>query len=331
MRRRDFIAALLPAATLARAKAREHVKPYHLALVGSGPGATIDPTLDYRILVYRIFLQELREVGYVVGQNLILDLYSRREHFDELARDVVRQEPDVIITTTVPLARAFKQATATIPIVGFAADPIGLGLINSLAQPGGNLTGVTIDAGTEIWGKRLELLKEISPHLSKVGFLGNRATWEDYRRDLEYAAQQLGCLVFATPLLEGTLWKMEYDRALAAMVQDGAEALIVADMGESFTYGRPIVDFADTHQLPVIFPSKYFAQIGGLMSYGAHIAHLVRHVAHQIDRILKGANPGDIPFYQATQFELVLNLKTAKTLGLAIPPSLVARADEVIE
>jgi putative tryptophan/tyrosine transport system substrate-binding protein len=200
-----------------------------------------------------------------------------------------------------------------------------------LARPGGNFTGVSVDAGIEIWGKRLELLKEVSPKLSRVGVLMNKANWEgSYGRALRNAAEHLGCsLLF--PLPKGPLVEVEYRPLLATMVQDGADAIVVADSDENVTNRRVIAELVTTYQLPAVFPLRVFAGSGGLMSYGVDPADLFHHAATQIDKILKGANPGEIPIYQATKFELVINLKTLRALNLTIPASLLATADEVIE
>jgi putative tryptophan/tyrosine transport system substrate-binding protein len=327
MRRRDFVAGLLLAAAIKRADCQEHAKPYHMAVVaGNYPTAAMT-----EIGPARPFFQELRRLGYAEGQNLVVDRYSgegQEERYDGLAREVVHLKPDVIFAIAVPIALKLKAATATIPIVGLVADPMGTGLVSKLARPDSNFTCVTLDVDVEIWGKRLELLKEARPELSKVGVVTPLINY--YRPELQKACQRLGCSVLdAQP--EGPLQEMEYRRLIAAMVQNGADALIVSDGDENVAYRRVIVELAATYRVPTMYPLRAFAESGGFMSYGVDFADILRHAAGQVDKVLKGANPRDIPVYQATKFELVVNLKTAKSLGLRIPSSLLARADEVIE
>src|SRR5215472_14451824 len=328
MKRRDFLIGLFLTA-VCRADAREHGKPNRVAFVAPLHQADISETGDSGPL-----FQELRRLGYVVGQNLIVNWYAgegRVERYGELAREVVRLKPDLVFAITTAIAQNLKEATATIPLVGIVVDPIGFGLVNNLARPGGNFTGVSVDAGIEIWGKRLELLKEVSPKLSRVGILMNKANWEgSYGRALRNAAEHLGCSLLASQP-KGQLAEAEYRRLLAAMVQDGADGIVVAESSENVTNRRVIAEIVTTYRLPAIFPLRLFAASGGLISYGVDLVDLFHHAAAQIDKILKGTNPGEIPVYQATKFELVINLKTARTLNLTIPPSLLGTADEVIE
>jgi len=327
MRRRDFVTGLLLAAAIKRADCQEHAKPYHMAMVaGNYPTAAMTETGPAQA-----FFQELRRLGYAEGPNLVIDRYSgegQEERFDELAREVVRLKPDVIFAIAVPIALKLKAATATIPIVGLVADPLGTGLVSKLARPDSNFTGVTLDVDVEIWGKRLELLKEASPNLSKVGIVTPEFNY--YGPEVQKACQLLGCSVLNSPP-EGPLQETEYRRVIAAMVQNGADALIVDDSDANTAYRRVIVELAETYRLATMYPLRAFAESGGFMSYGVDVADILRHAAGQVDKVLKGTNPREIPIYQATKFELVINLKTANTLGLTIPPSLLARADEVIE
>jgi len=327
MRRRDFVTGLLLAAAIKRADCQEHAKPYHMAMVaGNYPTAAMTETGPAQA-----FFQELRRLGYAEGPNLVIDRYSgegQEERYDELAREVVRVKPDVIFAIAVPIALKLKAATATIPIVGLVADPLGTGLVSKLARPDSNFTGVTLDVDVEIWGKRLELLKEASPNLSKVGIVTPEFNY--YGPEVQKACQLLGCSVLNSPP-EGPLQETEYRRVIAAMVQNGADALIVDDSDANTAYRRVIVELAETYRLATMYPLRAFAESGGFMSYGVDVADILRHAAGQVDKVLKGTNPREIPIYQATKFELVINLKTANTLGLTIPPSLLARADEVIE
>jgi putative ABC transport system substrate-binding protein len=222
-------------------------------------------------------------------------------------------------------------ATTTIPIVTMMFDPIAQGLVTSIARPGGNITGVTIAGGFEIIGKRLGLLVEAMPKLSTIGYLASRPFWEDTRgaaaRD---AARRAG--ITLSPAVLGTAFnEAEYQRIFTSLEQDRADALMLSEEPEHSTYRPTIVELAAKGRIPTIYPLREFVELGGLMAYSVDIADVFRRFANLIDKVLKGANPGDIPFYQPTKFELSINLKTAKALGLEMPAMLLGRADEVIE
>jgi putative ABC transport system substrate-binding protein len=284
---------------------------------------------------YRVFFEELSRLGYVEGQNLGVERYSgegRPERYAELARDVVNRHPDLILTSGAHLSLDFKMATTTIPIVTIIIDPIAQGLVASIARPGGNITGVTIAGGLEIIGKRMGLLVEAVPKLSTVGYLASRRFWEDARgAAAREAAKQAGISLKAA-LLGSAFNEAEYQRVFRSMEQDRADALMVSEEPEHVTYRATIAELAAKDRIPTISPFREFVEVGGLMAYGSDLADIYRRVANLIDKILRGgANPGDIPFYQPTKFELVINLKTAKALGLEMPAMLLGRADEVIE
>jgi putative ABC transport system substrate-binding protein len=228
----------------------------------------------------------------------------------------------------------FKAATTSIPIVGLMADPVAFGIVDSLAHPGGNITGISTDAGPEIWGKRLDLLREAAPGTSRVGFLASRSVWESPFgvASLGVAAERMGISLIGPPL-EGTLQEQEYRRVFEAMLQGHADALIVSDQAENFTKTnrRLIVELAATSGLPAIYPYREQAEAGGLMAYAPDLLDIYRRAAGYVDQILKGTKAGEIPIYLAVKFDLVINMKAAKAIGLTIPPSLLLRADEVIE
>ena len=332
MRRRDFITALGTAATWPlAARAQQPAKMKRIALViSAGKVSTISvsgrPT-------YRVFFEELNRLGYVEGQNLGVERYSgegRPERYAELARDVVNTHPDLILAVGGRLSLDFKMATKTIPIVTMIIDPIAMGLVASIARPGGNITGVTIAGGFEIIGKRMGLLVEAMPKLSTVGYLASRPFWEDPRgAAVREAAKQAGISLKA--VLLGAFNEAEYQRVFRSMEQDRAEALMVSDESEHVTNRATIVELAAKGRIPTIYSYREFVEVGGLIAYGTDLADIYRRLAHLIDKILRGANPGDIPFYQPTKFELSINLKTAKALGLEMPAMLLGRADEVIE
>jgi putative ABC transport system substrate-binding protein len=335
MRRREFIASLLVAATLRHARAQQTPKVHRIAIIIS-VGSVTDITETSSLRIWRAFFQELRRLGYVEGRNLIVERYSgewRTGHFAELVGDVVRSKPDLIVTpTNVPEVQHLKAATATIPIVAIMADPVGFGLVARLAHPGGNITGTSVDAGPEIETKRLELLREAFPRASRIGYLSLRLPLpgDTYEERLQEAAQSLGILLLA-PRLEGTLQEADYRRVFEAMAQEHADALCVSAEPENFANRRLIVELAEKNRLPTIYPYREYVEIGGLMAYAVDLVDLFTRMAGYIDQILKGVSPGEIPIYQATKFELLVNMKAANAIGLTIQPALVLRADEVIE
>jgi putative ABC transport system substrate-binding protein len=278
------------------------------------------------------FEPAIRSLGWVPGQNLILE--QRYAHGDlsrlpALAAELVGLKVDVILVSSlaIPAARA---ATRTIPtIMAFAVDdPVEEGWAASLARPGGNLTGVTLHA-PELAGKRLELLKGVLPGMRRVGVLAwPRPGGLGQVRAAEAAARSLGLQVHVVEVQETA----QYDGAVETLKRDGADALLVLSSSTFFAERRRIADLAIKHRLPLVAPFREVAESGGLMAYGPNIVELWKQrVPVYVDRILKGAKPGDLPIEQPTKYELVVNLKTAKTLGLTMPPTLVLRADQVIE
>jgi ABC-type uncharacterized transport system substrate-binding protein len=282
---------------------------------------------------WRAFFAELRRLGYVEGENLIIERYSAEGHHERyagLAREIVTRNPDLIVTGTNPVVIAFRAATSTIPIVAFMLDPLKAGLVTSLARPGGNLTGITLDAGIEIWGKRLEMLKEAIPSTATAAFLGMRDSWDDsFGQVLREAGGRLGIsLIWMLPQ-EGT--PSEIERVFAAMGQQRPDAVLVSGEGDLYAHRQLIAELAQKNRLPAMCPYRDYVDAGGPMAYTVDLAELLRRMANDVHQILNGAKPGDIPIYQPTKFELLINLKTAKALGLTLPHSLLSRADEVIE
>src|SRR5262245_25547022 len=331
MKRREFIAGLLVAATLGQARAQQPAKVHRIAIVTIAlPIAELTETSS--LPFYRAFFHELRRFGYIEGRNLIVDRYPVEHLTVELARDV-RSKPDVIFSIGRERTWLLKPLTS-LPIVGIFVDPVGFGLVASLAHPGGNITGISIDAGPEVEAKRLELLKEAFPQASRVGVLATRLQdlqeRSRYSEQRQEAAQRLGLLLLA-PRLEGTLQETEYRRMFEVMAQERADSLFVGTEPESIVYRRLIVEPAEKHRLPAIYPFRDYVEAGGLMAYSVDLVELYTRAVGCVAQILNGASPGDIPIYQATKFELVINVKAAKAIGLTIPPSLLARADEVIE
>jgi len=283
---------------------------------------------------WRPFFEELRRLGYVEGQNLTVQRYSgagATDRYAELARTVAASGPDVIFVTSARMAQFCKAATTTIPIVASTVDPVLVGLASSLAHPGGNITGVVADAGLEIEGKYLELLRQLIPSASRIAYLTPRAIWEsNMLSPVRELAQRLGVSVVAAAL-ENPIGETEYRRVFMDMAQQHVDAVIVGDSSENSTASRLIIELAESYRLPALYTARGYVEHGGLMSYGIVASELSRHAADAIGQVLGGADPGNIPFYRPTAFELVINLKTAKALGLTVPQSILGRADEVIE
>ena len=328
MNRRAFLATLaggLLAAPLA-AGAQQVGKVYRIGYLSAGSD-TANPR------VREAFRQGLRELGWVEGQNIIIEYRWAEGRFDRLpglAAELVRLKVDVLVAAPTPAALAAKNATGTIPIVGMSlTDPIGLGLVASLARPGGNVTGVSYSVGAEIFGKDLELLKEVVPRVRRVAVLSNPASPARPLTisNVKDAARSLGLQL---QLLEAR-GPRDFDGAFAAMAKERVGALLVVTDPAFIPHRARLVDLAVKNRLPSIFTQREDAEAGGLMSYGPRLSDLHRRGATYVDKILKGAKPADLPVEEPTKFELVINLKTAKALGLTIPPSLLQRADQVIE
>jgi putative ABC transport system substrate-binding protein len=276
--------------------------------------------------------EQLRQLGYVEGQNIIVErryAQGRAERFEEFAAEMVRLKADLIIVNTTPAAIAARKVTTTIPIViPTAIDPVGAGLITSLAHPGGNITGSTI-LSAELSAKRLELLKEVIPGLSRMAVLWNTANpanalaW----RQTQDAARALG-VTLQPHAVQGP---KDFEVAFALMAEERPDAVFVLEDALILQYLKQIVDFAIEKRLPTVFGHRDPVEAGGLMSYGPQFSEMMRRAASQVDKILRGARPADLPVEQPTAFEFVINLRTANALGLTVPPLLLSRADEVIE
>ena len=281
--------------------------------------------------VLEAFRQGMRELGYVEGRNIAIEYRfaeSNNALLPGLAADLVRREVDVIVTFGVPAARFAVQATATIPIVnGSMSDPVRAKLVASLARPGGNLTGLT-SGSPELSGKLLELIRESVPGLSRLAVLSTESPSARLGlAETETAAKALGL----TLLVHTVRAPVEFEAAFAAMVSAGAQGLIMLADVRFGQHRERLVRLAAEHRLPAASLDRGFVTGGGLMSYAPSYRDLFRRAAVYVDKILKGARPGDLPIESAATFELLINLKTAKALGLDLPPSLLARADEVIE
>jgi ABC-type uncharacterized transport system substrate-binding protein len=323
------VAGALLAAPLV-AEAQQAAKVARIGILLFGP--LDSPETRQLLETYR---QGLRERGYVEGQNIVIEYRSAAGKIDRLpglATELARLKVDIIIAGNTPMARAAQQATTTIPIVAPAmGDPVGDGLVASLARPSGNITGSTF-LGPELIPKRLDLLKEALPKMSRVAALWHPGAFgESTMRDMSSKAESAARVLGVQLQLVVVRGPDEFDRAFSTMTKARAEALMVFPGTIFFNERRRIVDLAAKSHLPAMYQSRQFVDIGGLISYGASITDLTLRAATYVDKILKGAKPADLPVEQPTKFELVINLNTAKALGLTIPQSLLQRADEVIE
>jgi putative tryptophan/tyrosine transport system substrate-binding protein len=330
MRRREFITLIGGAAASSLScpltvHAQQTEKVYRIGFLANDPTIPQQPA-------GRAFLDGLRESGFIEGANIVIERRFAEGRLDrpyELANELVRLNVDLIVASGRVPSVAAKQATSDIPIVFVnVLDPVGSGIVSSLARPGGNVTGLASHVSPEIAGKRLELLKEAVPQISHVAVLLADFDEQDIAQwsILEHAARclRVNLQAFAARLPE------EFDRAFVKMSRDHPDAIFGAYNASNLIHRKIIVAYATANHLPGMFAFSEAAAEGGLMSYGASRADLFRRTALYVGKILKGAKPADLPIEQPTNFELVINLKTAKMLGLKIPPTLLARADEVI-
>ncbi len=290
----------------------------------------LSPAADTPLL--EAFRQGLRDLGWVEGKNIAIEVRSaegKYERLPELAAELVREKVDVIVASTTPVALAAKHATTTIPIViQFVADPVGSGLVASLAHPGGNITGWT-HLGRELRAKYVELLKDAVPGVTKIGVLWNPANpiHGPSLKNVEDGARALKVQLHPVAVQD----PKELESAFSALARKHVKGLVVLPDGMFLAQGDRIIALAARSRLPTMYGMTELAKAGGLMGYGVNFPEMYRHGASFVDRILKGAKPGDLPIEQPTKFELAINLKTAKTLGLTIPQAVLVRADEVIQ
>jgi putative ABC transport system substrate-binding protein len=327
--RKEFICLALSAMLLAPGLPAQAQQPKRIVKIGyltAGTPAAFAQNIE-------AFKQGLRELGYVEGKTFVLELRygeARAERVPQLARELVGLKVDVIVANTDLAIAAVKRETRTIPIVMVNSnDPVGTGFVASLARPGGNVTGLS-NISPELSGKRLELLREVIPGLSRVAFLWNpdlRGAVFAYK-ETEGAARSLRLQIQSVEVVGAE----DLDRAFSAITEQRAQALIVQTPNPVvFSNLGQIVSFSQKNRMPSIFGGIAFVNAGGLMSYGPSSIDMQRRAATYVDKILKGTKPADLPVEQPTKFELVINLKTAKQIGLTIPPSVLARADRVIE
>ena len=324
MRRREFITLLGGAAAVAwplQLRAQQPSNSRRIAFVHSGiPAAKLSESGG--VFWIKTFYEELRKLGYAEGTNLVVERFSAEgntSRYASLAAEVVTRAPELIVANQNVLVKALTTATATIPIVGITTDPIAFGLVSNIARPGGNLTGVSVDGGPGLNAKRLQILKEIVPTATRIAFVTSR------RQEFE----ALGVPIIERLLAEVT--EVELGRVLDEMVREKIDAILVSQGGDFLAQRTLIVRLAAKHRLPAMYPFRDYVDLGGLVAYAPHLGELAKRMAADVQQILNGAKAGDIPFWQPAKWEMVINLKAAKALGLEVPPMLLARADEVIE
>ena len=326
--RRTFLAVLTVAVV---APLPIDAQPGRVSRVGFLWTSTSQSTADY----VEAFREGLRELSYLEGRNIVVEhrwAANVVERLDGLASELVSMKVDVIVTQGTPAAQAARRATGTIPIVMALGQPVGSRLVGSLGRPSGNVTGLSV-LGSELNAKRLELLRETNPKISRLAMGFDPATTDldgvplDAPKHLETAARSLGLQVQVLAVRGPN----DFEKAFAAAVGARAEALLISPSPVLSFHRKPLVDLAAKHRLPAVYGTREAVEVGGLMSYGPSYPALFRRAATYVDKILKGAKSADLPVEQPTRFELVINLKTAKALGLMIPQSLLLRADQVIE
>ena len=322
-------------ATAAPSSGQQPVKVYRIGRLSGGLAETDPRTCSSKgNAFWQTWIEALRERGYVQGRNLVVDCRyteGRPERAIPFASELVNLKPDIIVAVNTNQARAAQQATSAIPIVmSSVIDPVGRGLVASLARPGGNVTGLTDDAGLELLGKYLQLLKEAVPNVSRVAALRNPGALGDpslaWGSILDTEARALGVTLQSYLVRELD----ELEDAFPAMTKARAEAFLLVPSPLFSFYRQRVIEFAARSRLPGMYPDKADVEAGGLMAYAVDNLETARRLAAYVDRILKGVKPGDLPVEQPTKFELTINLKTAKALGLMIPRTLLLQADEVI-
>ena len=330
MNRRRFLLTSLAGALTAplAAEAQQPAKVYRLGYLSEGKAADMGSHLA---APFKAFEEALGELGYVEGRNLVVDYrYAEFKYgrVPELAAELVRLKPDVLVTGGSANIAALKRATTTIPIVmTWAPDPVGDGLITSLGRPGGNITGLSATTGPAFIAKQLEILRDAVPRLSRLGILRNAGRAGTETAAIETAAGRLGIKILFADVRVAS----DVEGALAAIVRSRADALLILGGSVTWTTRHRIAELALQHRLPGIHFFREYAEAGLLLAYGINFLVQHRRAAVYVDRILKGAKPAELPVEEPTKFDLIINLKTAKTLGLSIPPSILARADHVIE
>jgi putative ABC transport system substrate-binding protein len=331
VKRREFI-ALVGGAVIARspvAAAQSSEKIYRVAIFATMPPASNVAGLEP--INPPFIARTMRDLGYVEGQNLVLEHWPQQTsvgRYSVIAADLVRRRIDMIVTVGNAMVLEMKSVTNAVPIVmATSSDPVQAGIVASLARPGGNITGFTSDTGPEFEVKRLQLLKEALPEATRVAYIGLKSDWESPEgKSIRAAAPMLG-----VTLVHAEQATSHYFDVFALITRDRPHALFVAANPMNYANRQSMADFATEQRVPGVYPFREIVEAGGLMSYGVNLDDVFSRTAGYVDKILKGAKPAQLPVQQPTKFEMVINMKTAKALGITIPSSVLIRADEVIE
>jgi len=330
MRRREFVTGAISLAAAVRVAAQPIAQSRRLAIVDlSNP---ISRMYEDSESYYGVMFTELRRLGQIEGKNLTVERYAKEQNPSDsadLAAQVVRSNPDVIFVL-VPLS-AFIKETSKVPIVTISGDPVAAGYVQSLAHPGGNVTGVSIDAGPSIHSKRIALLREMFPSMSKLGCIAGRIQWERGVGAAVRAAADAAGVSLVNQLLDLPGNATTYGNAIAQVARDGSDAIMVLDSPDVLINRVAIVQSIADARIPAIHAVSGVVDAGGLMAYAFDLKEVWKRVANDINAILRGSDPADIPYYQVSKFELSINLKAANALGLSVPPTLLATADKVVE
>jgi putative ABC transport system substrate-binding protein len=337
MKRRDFV-LLLGGAALCLNAARAEQTPLiaqhsttkkRMALVS--PSSKPEGPKDFARIAFQ---DEMKRLGFVEGDNLIVEEYwaeGLSARYDSLVREVVATMPDAIFAMGGPLTLRFKAATNTIPIVAVTGDPIRQGIVSSLARPGGNVTGVSVDAGPEIWAKRLEILAEAVPKLVNVVYIATLNNLSSFfGKATQEAAQNLGISLVNAPV-SSPANEAEYRRVFDSIQRDSVDGILFSAEFQHMGHRFLLAQLVQQLRLPAMHDSAIYVEAGGLMSYAVDLNEAMRTMAKKVAEILKGTNPGDLPYVQGVRFELAINLKTAKAIGIEFPATFLARADRMIE
>jgi putative tryptophan/tyrosine transport system substrate-binding protein len=336
MKRRDFILGLGGAALYSDVVFGQQTSRNGQLVNAKKRLAYVDPSLKLEDMknIAKPFFDELKRLGYGEGENLVVERYSgdgQIERYQSLAHEVVETKPDLILSIGAPLTHRFKGATTTIPILAVIGDPIRFGIVSNIARPGGNITGVSVDAGVAIWGKRLEILAEAVPKLVHVVYISTRGNLNSAGgKATQEVANKLGISLIPAPV-DSPVNEAEYRRVFDSIQRPQVDGIFFSAEFEHQRYRLLLIQLVQQIHLPAvhIFPDD--VEAGALMSYALDAKAALRTMATQAADILNGANPGDMPYVQGVHYELALNLKTAKALGLELPETLLARADKVIE
>jgi putative ABC transport system substrate-binding protein len=332
MRRRDFLAGIVssPVLVAGASSAEPSANPRRIAIVI--PWHSMEQLRTNPL--YRAFLDELARLGFVEGQNLVVDRYGgagKLDSYSELARTVVSKNPEAILTGAGPMTLALRSATPTIPIVTIIGDPVVWGFATSLARPGANVTGVTVDAGIELHGKRLGLLREIRPGATRIDYLSSSSAWKQPQAAMVRQAAEASKLLLSHLDLGTNLNDAAYEKAFASSDWIKPDVLLVSDEPEHLPHARTLVDLVTAARIPACYPFHDLVVAGGLMAYYRDLPDAFRQMGAQMGQILSGQNPAEIPFRQPTNFRLSVNLKAAQKIGIVLPQAILVSADEAIE